>query len=76
MSQKTHLKILRCVVVLKVFSKKRNFWFKKTGPLLLLETILNVRRLVPLFCFVMILLLPARNKQILPSLPLIRLHQE
>jgi hypothetical protein len=25
MSQKTHLKILRCVVVMKVFSKKRNF---------------------------------------------------
>jgi hypothetical protein len=41
MSQKIRLEILRCVAVLKVFSKKRNFWFK-TRPLLLQETILNL----------------------------------
>mgnify|MGYP000087486864 FL=1 len=40
MSQKTRLEILRCVVLVNFFSKKRNFWFKKTRPLLP-ETILN-----------------------------------
>jgi hypothetical protein len=41
MSQKTRLEILRCVVVLKVFSKKRSFSVQKTRPLLPSETILN-----------------------------------
>jgi hypothetical protein len=33
MSQKTHVEILRCVVVLKVFSKKHSFLVQKTRPL-------------------------------------------
>jgi hypothetical protein len=32
-SQKIRLEILRCVVVLKVFSKKRSFLVQKTRPL-------------------------------------------
>jgi hypothetical protein len=42
MSQKKRLEILRCVVVLKVFSKKRSFSVKKTRPQS--ATILNPSR--------------------------------
>jgi hypothetical protein len=44
MSQKKRLEILRCEVLLKVFSKKRSFLVQKTRPLLLSETILNQSR--------------------------------
>jgi hypothetical protein len=42
MSQKKRLEILRCVMVLKVFSKKRSFSVQKTRPQL--ATILNPSR--------------------------------
>jgi hypothetical protein len=48
-----------------------HFELQKGGPV---RSALRAWCLVLLF--VMILLLPAKNKQILPSLPLIRLHQE
>jgi hypothetical protein len=94
MSQKKRLEILRCVVLLKVFSKKRSFLVQKTRPPLPSETILSPFQVGPVcsalqgcrLLFVMILLetrrlypallpvadkllLPARNKQILPGLP-------
>jgi hypothetical protein len=44
MSQKKRLEILRCVVLLKVFSKKRSFFGSKNSATLLSETILNPSR--------------------------------
>jgi hypothetical protein len=74
MSQKIRLQILRCVVILKVFSKKRSVLVQKTRPLLLSETILNAVRRPGTICSTcrmllvgMILLLPAKNKQNRPS---------
>jgi hypothetical protein len=80
MSQKKRLEILRCVVVLKVFSKKRSFSVQKTRPQS--ATILNPSRPGTLcsarpsvaVCYdsdyrPFTALLPARNKQILPGLP-------
>jgi hypothetical protein len=43
-SQKKRLEILRCVVLKKVFSKKRSFSVQKTRPPLPSETILNPSR--------------------------------
>jgi hypothetical protein len=39
MSQNVRLEILRRLVVLKVFSKKRNFFVRKTQPLMLTKTV-------------------------------------
>jgi hypothetical protein len=41
MSQKKRLEILRCVVLLKVFTKKRSLFGSKNSATLLSETILN-----------------------------------
>jgi hypothetical protein len=75
MSQKIRLQILRCVAILKGFSKKkRSVLVQKTRPLLLSETILNAVRRPGTLCSTcrmllvgMILLLPAKNKQNRPS---------
>ena len=80
MSQKKRLEILRCVEVLKVFSKKRNISFQKTRSNR--QPFLNLSRpgtlsadTAAFTCYYYTqssrerLSLPARNKQILPGLP-------
>jgi hypothetical protein len=88
-AERKNCEILRCVGLLKVFSKKHSFWGSKNSVTLQPGTILNSSR-PGMLCpartlFVMIvppmprrcagfdaadnLLLPARNKHILPGLP-------